>query len=87
MDAMSPGIRKTKERKMPKKGFCKVSFHHKCGHNNGCITLDYWLYMVTCTMLAPGRLGQSIQLGSKECGLCCFWRHLCELCSFGCVTG
>jgi hypothetical protein len=29
---------------------------------------DYPLCMVTCTMLAPGRLGQSIQAGRKECG-------------------
>jgi hypothetical protein len=57
MDAMSPGIRERKESKMPKEGFCKVSVHHKYVHDNGCVTLDYRLYVVTCTMLALGRLG------------------------------
>jgi hypothetical protein len=30
--------------------------------------------MTTCTRLAPGWLGQFLQLGRKQCGLCCFWR-------------
>jgi hypothetical protein len=86
-DAMSPGIGERKERKMPKEDFWKGSLHYKYGHKNKCGTLAYRLSMRTCTMLAPGRLGQPLQPVSKECGLRCFWRHLCELCSFGRVAG
>jgi hypothetical protein len=29
---------------------------------------------MTCSRLALGWLGQVLQLGRKQCGLCCFWR-------------